>query len=464
MESGVCAIEFCPIHIPINSNRYFIRGCFCNDSVIPEKTFLTTGGSLFLNVKIFRLNLSRFIAGRIAFNNQHSSSRFIIRLAIAATAISVMAMILTIAFTQGFQNAIANKIYGFSGHIRVQHFESENTDIAEETPIDMNDTVLSVIKNDPSVESVHAFATKDAILKGPESFEGLKLKGVEPDFSFDHLQEFLTAGRWIHFPDSGYSNEINISVYTANQLKLKTGDKLFTFFIQPDGTKRVRPMVVAGLFKTGIENFDRVNALVDIRLIRRLNGWSSREIGGYEVFIRDYTKADSVSNRIFGNLPQKWNSRSITEIYGNLFDWLNLMNNSIVIVIVIMILVAILNLVTCLIILLLERTNMIGLLKSMGSRDGLIQKIFLYHGALITFGGIVLGNIFGLFIYWLQHHYGFIKLPEETYFISTAVVDIGWRPVLWINLGTFTICFAVLLLPSFFIIRKLNPVRAIDFN
>ena len=410
------------------------------------------------------MNLSRFIARRIAFNSQHSFSRFIIRLAIAATAISVMAMILTIAFTHGFQKAVSDKIYGFSGHIRVLHFESDRTEIAEETPIAINDTVFHVIKNDPDVTSVHVFATKDAILKGPESFEGLKLKGIEPGFSFIHLQQFLKSGKWLHFPDSGYSNEINLSVYTANQLKLKTGDKLFTYFIQADGSKRVRPMVVAGLFKTGIENFDRINALVDLRLIQRLNGWGPQDIGGYEVFIKDYTMADSVSNRIFQKLPYKWNSRSISEIYGNLFDWLNLMDNTIVIVIVIMVLVAILNLVTCLIILLLERTHMIGLLKSLGAKNNSIQKVFLYHGALITFGGILLGNLFGLLIYWIQNRYGIITLSEETYFISTAAVKISWQQVCWVNLGTFVICFTILLLPSFFIIRRLSPVKAISFN
>ncbi len=151
-------------------------------------------------------------------------------------------------------------------------------------------------------------------------------------------------------------------------------------------------MIVAGTFKTGIENYDRVNALVDIRLIQRLNNWTNREIGGYEIFIKDYSMADSVSNRIFDKLPRRWNSQSITEIYGSLFDWLNLQDTTIIIVIVIMVLVAILNLVTCLIILLLERTRMIGLLKSLGSRDRTIQQVFLYHGALITFGGIIAGQ------------------------------------------------------------------------
>jgi lipoprotein-releasing system permease protein len=410
------------------------------------------------------LNLSRFIARRIAFNSQHSFSRFIIRLAIAATAIGITAMILTISFAKGFQHAIADKMYGFSGHIRIQHFEGEKTESDTMPSAAMNDSVLSVIKNDPEVKFVYAFATKDAILKGPESFEGLKLKGVEPQFSFNHLQDFLKSGRWLHFPDSAYSNEVDISSYTANQLKLRPGDKLYAYFIQSDGTKRVRPLVVAGTFKTGIEYYDRVNALVDIRLIQRLNGWNAGQINGYEVFIRNYTLADSVSNRIFEKLPSKWNSQSINEIYGNIFDWLNLQDTTILIVIVIMILVAILNLITCLIILLLERTHMIGLLKSMGSGDRSIQMIFLYHGILITLCGIILGNITGLLLYWLQNKFGIITLPEDSYYISTAVAYITWQQVALVNLGTFVICLAVLLLPSFFIIRRLSPVKAIAFN
>ncbi len=410
------------------------------------------------------MNFSRFIAGRLAFNRQHSFSRFIIRLAIAATAISVMAMILTIAFAVGFKYAIAEKMFGFSGHIRVTHYNLENTDTALVKPAEGSDSVLMLLKSDPAATYVSAFATKDAILKGPESFEGLKLKGVDSGYAFAHLNEFLKSGRWIHFPDSGYSNEINISSYTADQLKLKTGDKLFSYFIQPDGSKRVRPLVVAGIFKTGIENYDRVNALVDIRLIQRLNNWSAGEIGGYEIFIRDYEMADSVSNRMYSKLPHLWDSHSIAEIYRSIFDWLNLQDTTIVIVIVMMVMVAILNLVTCLIILLLERTHMIGLLKSMGSRDRNIQRIFLYHGALITFGGILLGDFFGLLICWVQNRFGFITLPEDSYFISTAAVRINWQQVAWVNLGTFVVCFIVLLIPSFFIIRRLSPVKAIAFN
>lgn len=373
-------------------------------------------------------------------------------------------MILTIAFTHGFQDAIAQKMYGFSGHIRVQHFEPEKVEIAEEQPIMANDTVLQTIQADPEVLIAQPFATKYAIVKGPESFEGLLLKGVNKKYSFQHLQGFLKSGRWISFPDTAYSSEINLSSYTANQLNLHAGDKLFVYFIQPNGSRRVRPMTVAGIFKTGIEDYDRINAIVDIRLIQRLNNWQPNEIGGYELFIRDYQMADSVSNRIFEQLPPGWNSLSISEIYGNIFDWLNLQDTTIAIVIIIMVLVAILNLVTCLIILLLERTHMIGLLKSLGSPDQTIQRVFIFHGAMITFGGILLGNVLGLLICWLQQRYGFITLPEDSYFISTAAVKITWLQVLWVNLGTFLICFAVLLIPSYLLIRRMSPVKALRFD
>jgi lipoprotein-releasing system permease protein len=410
------------------------------------------------------LNLSAFIARRIAFNRQHSFSRFIIRLAVAATAISVMAMLLTIAFTRGFQEAIAQKMYGFSGHIRVQHYEPERVDIAEEQPIRSNDTVLQTLRTDPEVLTAQPFASKYAIIKGPESFEGLRLKGVDRQYDFRHMQPFLQSGRWISFPDSGYSSEILLSSYIADQLNLHAGDPLFAYFIQPNGSRRVRPLKVAGIFKTGIEDYDRINALVDIRLIQRLNNWEPDEIGGYELFIRDYRLADSISNRIFYKLPPGWNSLAISQIYGNIFDWLNLQDTTIAIVIIIMVLVAVLNLITCLIILLLERTNMIGLLKSLGAPNPMIQRIFVFHGALITFGGIFIGNALALLICWLQQHYGFIRLPEETYFISTAEVKISALQVLWVDLGTFLVCFAVLLLPSFTLIGSINPVKALRFD
>lgn len=409
------------------------------------------------------MNISAFIARRIAFNPQQSFSKFIIRLAIAATLISVAAMIVTVAFTTGFQYAISQKIFSFWGDIRVQHYEASRTSIAEETPIEKNDTVQQVLHANKEIKTIQAFATKNAIIKGSESIEGVLLKGVEKNYDFSNLRGFLQNGRWLHFPDSGYSSEINLSTYTANQLKLKAGDKVLIYFIQSDGSHRVRPMTVAGLFKTGIEDYDKLYAISDLRLIQRLNNWKENEIGGYEIFITDYHKLDTVSNAISYQLPAKWNSRTIRDVYPNIFDWLDLQDTTIAIALAIIIIVATLNLVTCLIILVLDRTRMIGILKAVGSPNASIQKIFLYHGTLITIIGIFFGNALALLLCWLQQRYGFITLPEDAYFISTAVVKISWWQVLLIDAGTLLICFLILMVPTF-IIRKIQPARAVQFR
>lgn len=409
------------------------------------------------------MNTSAFIAGRIAFNKQKSFSRFIIRLAIAATTISVAAMLMTIAFTNGFQYAVAQKMFSFSGHIRVQHFEPTKVDIAEELPIAKNDTVLAVLHSNPNIKTIQAFATKYAIIKGNESFEGVLLKGVEKNYDFSNLDGFLQSGRWLRFADSGYSNEINLSSYTAKQLNLHANDKIVTYFIQPDGSRRARPMTVAGIFKTGVEDYDKLNAIVDLRLIQRLNSWNENQIGGYEIFVKDYHQIDTVNSVIFEKLPGTWNSRTITEIYANIFEWLNLQDTTVAIVLIIMIVVAVLNLITCLIILLLERTRMVGILKALGSSDWSIQNIFLYYGAVITVSGIIMGNLFGLLVYWSQQRYGYITLPEEAYFISKAAVKLEWWHVVAVNAGTFLVCFLILMIPTI-IIKRIQPVRAIMFR
>ena len=409
------------------------------------------------------MNVASFIARRIAFNRQRSFSRFIIRLAVAATAISIAAMILTLAFANGFQYAISQKVYSLWGNIRVQHVEGNRSAISEETPIYRNDTVLRVLHADPNITTIQVFATRNAILRSKEGIEGVLLKGVEQSYDFTRLDGFLKSGRWLHFPDSGYSNEISLSAYTAKQLKLQVGDKALIYFIQPEGSPRVRSMTVTGIFKTGIEDYDKLIAFCDLRLIQRLNNWDKDQIGGYELFIRDYRRADTVASLIHDQLPETWSSRTIQEIYPNIFDWLNLQNITIAIVLVIMVVVATLNLVTCLIILVFERTRMVGILKAIGAPDLSIQEIFLYHGSFIAVSGMIFGNGAGLLICWLQQRYGLIPLPEETYFISKAVARLEWWHPLLVNGGTFLICFLVLMIPTF-IIRKVRPVKAIQFR
>lgn len=427
------------------------------------------------------MNVARFIARRIIFSQRRSYpasprhlsqktlhskpfSQFIIRLAVAATIISVAAMIIAAAFTNGFQYAVSQKIFSFWGHIRVQHFEPVKMIEAEEWPIEHNDSIVRLLRRHPDVKSVQPFATKNAILRTGETIEGILFKGVDSTYDFSNIDRFLRAGRWISFPDSSYSNEITLSEYTAKQLKLQLNDKVLIYFIQANGEPpRARKLTVTGIYKTGIEEYDKLIGIGDLRLVQRLNDWQPDEIGGYELFVKDYLKTDTINNTLFDALPSGWNSRTIREINPYIFDWLNLQDQTIIIVLIVMTLIAALNLITCLIILVLERTRMTGILKALGAPDGMVQRIFLYQGMLIAVTGIVLGNLVGLGFCWLQQRYGFISLPEDIYYITKAEVKIVWWQIGLIDLATLVICLLVLIIPTF-IIKRVRPVKAIQFR
>lgn len=373
-------------------------------------------------------------------------------------------MILTLAFAGGFQKTISSKIFSFWGHVRIQNYEAMRVSIAEETPVSKNDTIARLKEKYPEIRTIQTFATKNAILKTSETIEGVMFKGIEKEYDFSNLDQFLQSGRWLKFTDSGYSNEINISASIASQLQVKVNDQLLVYFIQPGGAApRPRKLTIAGVYKTGIEEYDRLIAICDLALIQRLNDWEPNQIGGYEIFLTDFEKMDEVSENIFTDLPISYRSSTIKEIYPNIFDWLGLQNKTIVLVLCIMIAIAILNLVTCLLILVLERTRMVGILKAIGAGNFTVQKIFLFHGAIITVTGLLFGNILGLLVSWLQEKYGFITLPEDAYYISKAAVDIVWWQIALVNIGTFIICFLVLLIPTY-IVKKVQPVKAIQFR
>lgn len=417
-----------------------------------------------MTLNFFFLNISGFIAKRIAFNEQRSFSRFVIRLSIAATIISVMVMIVTIAFAGGFQKTISDKVFSFWGHIRIHNFEALRVSIAEETPIERNDSITGLVKSMPEIKSIQAYATKNAILKTSENLEGVLFKGVEADYNFRNIDKFLVKGHWITFSDTSYSNEINLSASIADQLKLDVNDQLLIYFIQSGGASpRPRKLRIAGIFKTGIEEYDKLIAIGDLKLIQRLNNWEPTQVGGYEVFLKDYQDMDRVSEEIMYRIPIDFKSSTTREIFPNIFDWLNLQNQTIVIVLIIMIIIATLNLVTCLLILVLERTRMVGILKAIGAQNGTVQRVFLFHGAIISVIGLVGGNVLGLLICWLQEKYGFITLPEDAYYISKAAVDLVWWHIALVNIGTFIICFLVLMIPTL-IVKKIQPVRAIQFR
>ena len=411
------------------------------------------------------MKVAGFIANRIAFNQQKSFSRFIIRLSVVATVISVAVMIITLALANGFQEKVSEKIFSFWGHIRVQEKEPEKAMIAEETPITKNDSLVDLIKQNPQVKSIHPFATKYAILKTRDEIEGVLLKGLDKTYDFNHLKEFLKEGRPIQFNDSSYAREIMISSYTATQLKLKANDRILIYFIRPDGSLRPDKLTITGIYKTGIEEYDKTFAIGDIKLIQRLNDWQPTDIGGYEIFLKDYKQIDKVADEIYNleAFPQTWDTKSVKDISPNIFDWLNMQDTTRNVLIGFMIIVALINLITCLIILVLERIRMIGILKSLGATDWTVQKIFLRHSIIITITGIVIGAVIALGLLYLQQTTGFIKLKEEAYYLSSAAVKIVWWQVGAICLGTLAVCFLVLMIPTY-LVKRIQPVRAIHFR
>lgn len=411
------------------------------------------------------MNISSFIARRIAFNQQKSFSRFIIRLSILATAISVAVMIITLSFVNGFQNTVSQKVFSFWGHLRISYLQPGRASIAEQEPIQRNDSLIRSIRANPQIRSVHSFATKYAILKTTDEMEGVLLKGLDSSYNFDNLKGFLQEGRWVQFNDSSYAREIVISTYTARQLDLKLNDRVLIYFVRADGTLRPDRLTIVGLYKTSIEENDRTFAIGDLKLLRRLNGWAEDEIGGYEIFLKDYEQMNAVSTAIHYNdlFPAELEVKTARELYPYIFDWLDVQDTNQAILITIMVIIAAINLITCLIILVLERLRMIGILKAIGASDWTVQKIFLHQSGIITFTGILIGAVFALLLLFLQMETGFVRLKEEAYFMETASVEIVWWQVAAVIAGTLLLSLLILLIPSV-LVRKIQPIKAIHFR
>lgn len=408
-------------------------------------------------------NFSWFIAHRVASNGEKSFARVIIRIATAAVALSMTVMILAVCLVKGFKSEISAKVFGFWGHIHIVHLSSKLTN--DPRPIRADSLVLRGGVLSQNVHHLQRYATKAGIIKTDKNFEGIILKGIGADYHWDFVEKSLLEGKRLTLSNDTTqkpSQEILVSQSTANRMSLKVGQKFVVHFVK-DNAQTQRLFQVSGIYKTGLEEYDRQFALVDIRQVQELLGWSAQEVAGMEVFIKDLNLLDEINNEIYEYLPRELSSQTIKEEQPNIFQWLELQDLNEEVILGLMLIVSLINMTTALLILILERTNMIGTLKALGSSNWQIQKIFLVYGVYIAFGGLVLGNILGFGLAFLQKQFGIIRLSEADYYLSVAPIRFDFIYVFGLNIGVLLLTAFVLLLPSLLILR-ISPIKAIRFK
>lgn len=404
-----------------------------------------------------------FIARRIIFNAQPSFSRFIIRLAIVATVLSVATMVITLSMVNGFQKAVAEKVFSFWGHARIEPVNPFQPFVSDDEGFVYSDSVKQAFNKIPGIQSHEAFAIKSVVLKTGGQFEGILLKGIAAGFDTSAFKRFMLSGRFFSFSDSNKINGIVLSHITAERMQVKAGDAVQCFFIRNGQDIRTRPMVVTGIYKTGIEEYDKNFGIGDIRFLRRLNLWEDNRIGGVEIFLKEPQKAEVFSMEVNQNLSEKLACRPIEQIYPNIFDWLAIQNQTKRIVVITMLIVAIINLVTCLLILVMERTRMVGVFKALGMPVDKIGAVFWFYAGWIAVVGVGAGLILGLGLCFLQQYTGFIRMDESTYYVSTAPVSIDPVQVTAVVLGSLFICLLAIRLPLFYV-QRVSPIQAIRFD
>jgi lipoprotein-releasing system permease protein len=410
------------------------------------------------------LNFELFIAKRIISNKTYKSSVSapIIKIGIAAIAIGIIVMLIAIATGFGLQQKIRDKVVAFNGDIEITNYDTNASDESQ-VPISINQEFYPKFKNIEGIKHVQAVATKFGVIRTESDFEGVVVKGVGSDYNWDYFQEFLVDGRLPDFTKRR-NEEILISKYLANRLNFKVGDKFQTLFgDQLDELPRIINFEVVGIYNSGFQELDEKFCIADLRHIQRLNKWENDEIGDFEVFIDDFSELEDKYKEVYQDIPSLLNATPITQKYYTIFEWIKIFDNNTYGIIAIMILVAGINMITALLVLILERTSMIGILKALGSSNWTIRKVFLYNASYLIGLGLLWGNLIGLGLLFAQKYFKLFPLNPDTYYVSEAPVYISWDYIILLNVGTFLACLLMLLIPSV-IISRISPVKAIRFD
>jgi lipoprotein-releasing system permease protein len=410
------------------------------------------------------LNFEYFIVKRLISAKKYKSSISapIIKIAITAIAIGVVMMLVSFATGLGLQEKIRDKIAAFNGHISISSYDNNSSKVSL-TPVSIDQDFYPEFTSVEGIDHVQAVASTFGVIRTEEDFEGIVAKGVGADYKWDYFEEFLTQGRLPNYSEN-LNNEILISEYLANRLKLKNGDRVATYFMRDDSDLPLqRSFEIVGVYESGFQEFDELYMLTDIRHIQRINRWEEDEIGIFEVFVEDFDELDSKGNEVYENTGSFLDTQTISQKYYSIFEWLSLFDFNMALILGIMILVSGINMITALLVLILERTQMIGMLKGLGAADWSIRKIFLYNAAYLIVLGLFWGNLIGIGLLALQKYFKLIPLDPRTYYVTEVPIYLSWDYILLVNAGTLILCMLMLLIPSV-IISKISPVKAIKFD
>lgn len=372
-------------------------------------------------------------------------------------------MIVSVATGIGLQQKIREKVSAFNGHVIITNYDNNQSEVTL-VPISKKQDFYPKFNSVPEVAHIQAIASKAGIIRTETAFEGIILKGVDTDYKWDNLKEYLVSGRLPDF-SKGINQEVLLSQFLANRLNLKVGDSFNTFFIKEEQNKlpNIRRFKISGIFNSGFQEFDATYIIGDIRHIQRMNKWKPDQIGAFEIFVNDFNNIEAVGEKVYEQTSSTLDTKTIIEKYSYIFEWLKLFDFNIIIILAVMILVATINMVVALLVLILERTQMIGILKALGASNWSVRKIFLYNALYLIVRGLFWGNLIGISLLLIQQYFGIIKLNPENYYVNQAPVYLNWGYVVLLNLLTVTVCFLVLLIPSY-IITKISPVKAIRFD
>ncbi len=432
------------------------------------------------------MNIAHFIAKRIAFTKEKTFTKVIIRIAIAAIAISLSIMILTTAIINGFKKEISDKIFGFWGHVHItdtninRNFELKPINIKDSSFAKISN-IKSVIFQAPSefmgfsfpnkmvekstfggVKGIHPYIIVPSLLNAKEGFHGILLKGLAHDYDWARIQKFMVEGRKPNPSDSTF-REMIISKTIADKLNISLGAKVILAFVR-DQQQIKKRFTVVGIYNTGLEEYDKRFCVVDIGIIQEIREWTPDQAQGMEIILDDVRDLDPIADHIYyDKLPQQYFAETIRMKFPSIFEWLNLQDINERIILILMVVVAIINMITVLLILILERSRMIGIIKSLGMSSWDIRKIFMYNAAYIIGFGLLWGNTFGLGLAFLQKKTKFIKLDEANYYLDTAPIDIHWDTILLLNLGVLVLTLIFLIIPTM-LVSKITPVKVLRFE